>query len=282
MFKGILAAGLTLTLIGAAPVFAQNADPTIDQVSEAARAGHFAEAQTMMQRVLRDHPDSAKAHYVEAELQARQGQYSAAASELQTAQRLAPGLPFVRPQSVSELERVIAQGSGSGNYQRNVAVQAPRSGFGVGGMILLLIGVGVIFLIIALVRATRRVVPVAGAPMGYMNPGAGMGMGGGMPVYPMGGMPMGGGMGSGILGGLATGAALGAGVVAGEELMHHVLDPSHPNYVPPSDQGLPIQDNMGGQDFGINDAGSWDNGGSSLSDGFSSGDSGGGGGGDWT
>jgi hypothetical protein len=84
----------------------------------------------------------------------------------------------------------------------------------------------------------------------------------------MGPVQPGGGIGSGILGGLATGAAVGAGVVAGEALMHRVLDGHR------SDDGLdrlantPIgatQDDlldksqdMGGADFGVSDASSWD------------------------
>jgi hypothetical protein len=85
----------------------------------------------------------------------------------------------------------------------------------------------------------------------------------------MGPVQPGGGIGSGILGGLATGAAVGAGVVAGEALMHRVLDGHR------SDDGLDrlantqigatqddlldkSQDDMGGADFGVSDASSWD------------------------
>ncbi len=56
-------------LVGAAMA---QPDPTLNQVYEAAQAGRIAQAQDMMKQVLRDHPQSAKAHYVEAELLARQ------------------------------------------------------------------------------------------------------------------------------------------------------------------------------------------------------------------
>jgi hypothetical protein len=87
----------------------------------------------------------------------------------------------------------------------------------------------------------------------------------------------GGGIGSGIAGGLASGLAVGAGVVAGEELAHHFLDGGNREgggIVPPASAGEwqePSNSDMGGSDFGVNDAGSW-------------GDSGGGGGGgdDWS
>ena len=67
-------------------------DPTMHQVYEMARSGNLDEAQSMMQKVLKDHPNSAKAHFVEAELLAKQGRYASAQAELNNADRLAPGL----------------------------------------------------------------------------------------------------------------------------------------------------------------------------------------------
>jgi hypothetical protein len=82
-------------------------------------------------------------------------------------------------------------------------------------------------------------------------------------------------MGSGIAGGLASGLAVGAGVVAGEELAHHFLDGGHREggVIPSADAAEPGYSNsdMGGNDFGANDPGSWDDGGG-----------GGGGGDDWS
>ena len=72
MLKRIAAPlALVVALACAGPVLA--ADPTVDQVYQAARAGHLDEAQQLMDQVLKDHPNSAKAHYVEAELSARAG-----------------------------------------------------------------------------------------------------------------------------------------------------------------------------------------------------------------
>jgi hypothetical protein len=87
----------------------------------------------------------------------------------------------------------------------------------------------------------------------------------------------GGGIGSGIAGGLASGLAVGAGVVAGEELAHHFLDGGErqaggSGFVPSADAAQPdYNSDAGGNDFGVNDPGSWDGGGS-----------GGGGGDDWS
>ena len=71
--------------------------------------------------------------------------------------------------------------------------------------------------------------------------------------------------GSGLLGNLATGMAVGAGVVAGEELVRHMLEPGHHATADqwaaaPAPDLLETPD-MGGSDFGVNDAGSWDVGG---------------------
>ena len=49
------------------------AEPTLTQVYDTAQAGRLEEAQVMMQQVLVAHPGSAKAHFVQAELSARQG-----------------------------------------------------------------------------------------------------------------------------------------------------------------------------------------------------------------
>ena len=93
--------------------------------------------------------------------------------------------------------------------------------------------------------------------------------------------------GSGIMGSVASGLALGAGVAAGEELVEHVIGGGSNQgggFVPPA-EAAPAPDpnaNMGGNDFGLDDPGSWDNG----SGGGGWDDGGGGGGGDdgsgWT
>jgi tetratricopeptide (TPR) repeat protein len=96
----------SLSMISAPTVLA--ADPTLHQVYQAADAGNLSQAQSMLDKVLRDHPNSAKAHFVEAEILAKQGRRSDAASELNTAQRLAPGLPFANAQAVQSLKARLA------------------------------------------------------------------------------------------------------------------------------------------------------------------------------
>ena len=94
-----LALVLVLTLACAGPVLA--ADATVEQVYQAARAGHLDEAQQLMDQVLKDHPNSAKAHYVEAELSAKAGNLARGRTELAEAQRLDPSGAFAKPEALA-------------------------------------------------------------------------------------------------------------------------------------------------------------------------------------
>jgi len=251
---------LILALGGAGPVFAQAADPTLHQIYEAAETGHLDQAQQMMNQVLRDHPQSAKAHYVAAELYAREGNFPAARQQLSTAETLAPGLPFTKPDSVQRLQRELSQGARSGYAPAQHGYSTVRSGLPWGLILLIVAGIAVLWAVMRRRAATAVYnqypggVPAAAGP-GY-GPGPGYGYG---PGY---GGP---GIGSGIAGGLASGLAVGAGVVAGEELAHRFLDGDRRvegNVVPNSEYPQNPNPDLGGADFGVNDGGSWDDGGS--------------------
>src|ERR1700738_547402 len=111
----ILGAALSMGLalgVGS-PSFAQAADPTMNQIYDEAKAGHLDQAQRMITQVLADHPNSAKAHYVQAELYAREGKTSPARSELATAEQLKPGLPFANPRAVQELKAQLGMRAGA-------------------------------------------------------------------------------------------------------------------------------------------------------------------------
>jgi hypothetical protein len=264
MFKNtfITTALLYLALCFTAPAFAED-DATMHQVYLAAQAGKFNEAQAMMDKVLHDHPNSAKAHFVEAELLAKQGQLIKAGVELSTAERLEPGLSFVKPETLQKLKGHIASAA-NGVIQPNVVHQnTPAPAKDLMPTVLLILGIGliVLFIIFILVRRNANKFPaknyVGNAPGSNMPPmGAGMGQ------------PAAGGMGSGIMGSLATGAAMGAGVVAGEALMHHFIDGDNNKVVPEhdnsdwtsasNDNDLNANDDIGGIDFGVADASSWD------------------------
>ena len=223
--------------------------PTVHQIYEAAQAGRLNEAEGMIQRVLKEHPNSAKAHYVDAEILARAGQAADARSELNIAERLAPGLPFVKPESVQELEAGIDQTSRS-----PVGTVAPANPHGAFPWGWLFFGVGVLALIALIMRAmARQRAPATAYPATYQG---GMASGTYMPTTPA--AP---GMGSNILSGLATGAALGAGMVAGEELVRHFTEGNAnvPASQPPVADGWDNDPNrqLGGTDFGMADNSTW-------------------------
>jgi uncharacterized protein len=247
-------------------------EPTMHEVYQAAQAGRYIEAQDMMDQVLKAHPNSAKAHFAEAELLAKQGKFNPARAELATAERLQPGLPFAKPQAVSSLKTLIESPRAPMNpvatspTSQQVGLAggaAPSRGLPWG---LILGGVGLLaFMVFAMRFMQRRTVaPAPYYPAGFGNQGVAQPFGAGMG---------GSGLGSGIMGGLATGAALGAGMVAGEALMHHFTDggqngtPVLPTQTTPNDNlnnNWDLRnDDMGGNDFGISDNSSWDSGGGS-------------------
>lgn len=313
-------AAVALVFSGVAAI--AQAEPTLNQVYEAAQGGRLADAQVMMQQVLVAHPDSAKAHFVDAEIAARAGKIQRARDSLARAEKLAPGLPFAKPESVTSLRSMIASGASASTRsdasvdrpmpQQRTSETAPApasaSSFPLG--LGLALGGGALALVFLLRRrkaAATNVGPagypdrggtnggLAGpqafggggavaAPMGYGQPGYGQ-PGYGQPGYGQPGYGQAPGMGSRVMGGLATGMAVGAGVMAaeaiGRNMMGHDHHPDgHTGNAVTSNDNVPLADNnydMGGQNFGVNDAGSWDDGGGT----FSGGDVGGGGGGDW-
>ena len=256
---------LFLTVCYTAPAFAEE-DASMHQVYLAAEAGKFNEAQAMMDKVLRDHPNSAKAHFVEAELLAKQGQLSNAAAELKTAEQLQPGLPFAKPEAVQHLKSRIASASTGAASPNNAgqAIQGAVKNWMLPVLLFLVMGLIILLIVLIIGRRNAKTVPTnsyAGNAPGSNMPPAGAGGGSVM------GQPAGGGMGSGLMGNLATGAALGAGVVAGEALMHHFIDGDRNNTTaePHNDSSpwnrsanLSDTDDMGGTDFGIEDTSSWD------------------------
>jgi len=270
MLRNVLVGLLMLasSFIGSA-AFAD--EPSLHQIYQAADAGKLNEAQTMMHEVLSAHPNSGKAHFVEAELLAKQGQFQKAEAELATAERLAPGLPFAKPQAVQDLRGLLGTSHSSRPVQvQHVQATPPVNGSSVPwGMLLVGIGLIAFILLAARFMARRNGVPAYGGrsqndygsgnvspPYGAPMQPYGAGGAGAMSAQP--------GLGSRVMSGLATGAAVGAGVVAGEALMHHFMDgkgtttqPFSSNDLGPSLQDSSIDD-MGGTDFGIADTSSWD------------------------
>jgi uncharacterized protein len=251
----VVALGFTLSGTALA-----DADPTVHQIYEAASSGRLNQAQEMMDQVLRDHPNSSKAHYVQSELYAREGKAGLARAELARADELSPGLPNENPRAVAELRAELGAAPRAERAFAPVAPSAPH--FPWAAVLILALVVGVLFMLFR--RRTSYVPATAGgAPMGV--PG----------TYGPGNPVAGGGLGSAVAGGLAGGLAAGAGVVAGEALAHRLLDGDRSGasggFLPGEGESGTSNSDLGGEDFGVNDGGSWDDG-----------SSGGGGGDDWT
>ncbi len=256
----LLAGGL---VFGAAPSWAEGADPSVHEIYAAAEAGRIGQAEQMVEQVLKDNPRSGKAHYVAAEIYARGGNLTRARSELGAAQQIDPGLPFASPAAVSALQREVSSTRASNGPQFIAPGARVHEGLPWGAIIFVALAIALIWAFVRR-RAAMSGYPYGGPAQpgqpGYGGAPMGGPMGGG-PYYPGGGYPAGGG--SGLMGSLGTGLALGAGVAAGEELVHHVLDRNESGglisnagagereYAPPENS------NMGGDNFGINDAGSW-------------------------
>src|ERR1700759_1960839 len=106
----LVAATLTAALsLGAAlPLSADEAKlPSVHEIYQAEEAGHYTQAQQMISEVLKAKPDSAKAHFVQAELYARQGQNAQARDELATAEKRDPKGEFATPRAVQELKAQV-------------------------------------------------------------------------------------------------------------------------------------------------------------------------------
>lgn len=312
------------SFLGAGMAHAQ-AEPTIKQIYETAQTGKIEQAQTMVQQVLIAHPNSAKAYFVQAELFARQGEASRGREALVKADKLAPGLPFAKPEAVLALRTQLATKAGlpaaKDNASRSFGLNAPAApapaaaSFPVGWALAL--GAGALALVVWLIR--KKTAASAASTTAYpgfnsggnpgANTGANTGLGGGLsgpqtfgtanngsgamaagypqPGYGQAGygQPAASGMGGRVMGGLATGLAVGAGVMAaqaiGKNLMGNNEHPAHPsdnagNAAAGSNafEPLPGNNDLGGQNFGLNDTSSWDNGGEGgMADA--------GGGGDW-
>ena len=289
-------------MLGFGLVSAQS-EPTLVQVYEAAQSGKMDQAQTMIQQVLVAHPNSAKAHFVQAELFARQGLNSRAGDMLATAEKLAPGLPFAKPEAVQSLRAKIAarpvqQASGNSNghslaspLSSSASPALPAATFSWGLPLLLTGGVMLIgYLVFRRKDAAVEFHPQpAGQTFGSQSPAAGpapmsnglsgpqtfgaSGAPAAAPVYSQ--PPASSGLGSNIAGGLVTGLAVGAGMMAAQAIGKSLMGNNEGNHDSASrlannnnsssggNNYEPIADNsMGGQNFGVNDASSWDDGGS--------------------
>ncbi|MBU3594748.1 tetratricopeptide repeat protein [Polynucleobacter sp. 71A-WALBACH] len=247
LFVGVFASALLLTSNIAF------AEATLPEVYQAVQAGQMAKADTMMKEVLQNHPNSAKAHFVAAELYLKEGKVELARNHFLKAENLAPGLPFAQPESVQKLQMQLTSGAVAPGANPAASQNSIFSNPLFWGLIAILV-VGVM---IVMKRRKAEAIQVYNAPSaGYPGTPGGPA---GYPGAP--GAPAAGGMGSGLMGSLATGAALGAGMYAGQALAGSLMgghDNGHSNA-----GSNPSLNQVGGPaslgpNFGVRDASSWD------------------------
>jgi hypothetical protein len=271
-------------------------EPSMGQIYSTAQAGKLDEAQVMVQQVLIAHPKSAKAHFVQAELYARQGRLDKAREALATAEKFGPGLPFVKPEALTALRAqlsappvAVQHAAPKSALPTAAAMPAAPAQSGGSWVIHLLLTGGVIVAGYLIFR--RRTPQPYGQPAAYgpANPlsgqqtfGTGVGPGAMQPAYGQAGygqpgygqqfpQQAGPGLGSRIAGGVATGLAVGAGVMAAEAIGRNLMGNHGSTPAPADNSGASSWDSgaanagtnadMGGTDFGVTDT-SWDDAGS--------------------
>jgi hypothetical protein len=204
--------------------------PSANDVQAAVKAGDFPKAETMMQEVVAAKPQSAKAHYLYAEILAHDARFADAAAQARQARTLDPALSFATdPEKFKSFERLlereqagpaVAAQPAAPATRVNMAPAAPRQApsSGVPGWV----WVGGIALLLFLVfRAiSRRAVANNMAGGGYA-PQGGYGMNPGMqqPGYGPGYGPA-----PGAGGGLLRTGLAAAGGVAGGMLLERMLE----------------------------------------------------------
>jgi tetratricopeptide (TPR) repeat protein len=234
------------------------AEASLPEVSQAIQSGQLAKADAMMKEVLQNHPNSAKAHYIAAELYIKEGKLDAARNAFAKAESLAPGLPFAQAESVQKLQVQLSNSSGNSVASASSIFSNP--------LFWGLIAILVVGIIIVMRRRKAEAVQVYNAPTANGPYSGAPGTPGAPGGYPPGAPAAG--AGSGLMGSLATGAALGAGMVAGQALASHLMgdgNRANPGNVNNdfNQVGGPAQD---APNFGVRDGSSWDDGGGSSWD----------------
>lgn len=247
--------------------------PAPTDIAAAVNSGHLAQAEAMLQEVIKEKPGSAKAHYELGQVLARQGRNSEAKQELLEAQRLAPSLKFTGdPQHFKDLLGKVSAAPAAPLARVAAATAqpavnaAPAPAF---PWIYLILGGGAILALWMFMRrsaAAPAMMPAGassagGATAGGATAGGGFGAGAGAYSPPQ---TAGSGMGGAVLGGIA-GLAAGYGLA---KVLESGAD-SHRGQSSADGSGfIPIDDNAsaGNDVFDAGAGDSWDSGESSSSD----------------
>jgi hypothetical protein len=192
------------------------------EVQAALQQGNYALAEQDMRQAISEHPQSAKAHYVLAQVLAHEGNIGDAAKEANQAQQLDPQLGFTDPARFerfqAELRQALAPVATRGAVAQRIThpmVQVEHRHF---HMLWLILGLLVVIGLFMLFRRNQRGASSGYEQRGYAPPQAGAPNGYGAaypppaPPYPQQPPAAGSGLGGAFVGGLA-GGVLGAAAV---------------------------------------------------------------------
>lgn len=258
---------------------AASALPTTQQVEAAVQQAHYAQAKSMMSEVVAAKPDSAKAHYVYAEMLAHNRNFAKATQEVARARQLDPAIKFTTPDKFSAFEQLLQREQTTSQTRSPAApyalaprpVQASPSFPAVPGWVWATGLAAIAFLLWRGFNRSRAGAPVAGsaALAGTAAPVAGSPLN---PSAPPGIAPYGTGMPSAAPGGgmLGTGMAV-AGGVAGGMLLGEMLNNRGGAGTTPPDRLMPDANPLAPNDAAtelenrpvdLGNGGDWDAGGS--------------------
>ena len=214
--------------------------PTLEQVENEVRLGHLTSAESMMSEVVAAKPGSARAHYVYAEVLARNGNFAAATEQARLARQSDPQITFTDPAKFAAFESLLAREGRVAGVPGRTAVRADQAQpasrtagsatSAIPGWIwgaLLAVAAVLLWRGFSRSRASAGASGAAGYPGTVAMPPAQAGYPtyGSQPPYGSPGAP---GARSGMLGtGLAAAGGFAAGMLA-DELMHRHRDASSP------------------------------------------------------
>ncbi len=219
--------------------------PSLQQVETQIQQGHYAQAESMMREVVAAKPESARAHYIYAEILAHDGNLARAAEEAKAARQIDPDLKFTDAEKFRSFEATLQRAQAPAartslspapvNRPAQVAPAAVAPTVATSGLPSWVWLAGVAAIAFALWRffSRSRATAAAGAALPASGSGAPAAMGPGGPPYGpgAGGVPYGPGYapqraGSGMLGvGLGAAGGLAAGMLA-ERMLHPGRDGS--------------------------------------------------------
>jgi hypothetical protein len=231
------------------------AQPTVKEIYQTAQTDKQ-QALSMINEVIRSHPNSARAYYIQSELLLQSGKKAEARASFVKSQQLDPNLSFAKPESVTRLRDALG-------------IKKPNStGLNIDNDRLILWGCGILLVVlIAIMFMRRKKEEVPDYVRSYnlqprpitpfnQNPAASSTAPGAAQPQPVAqAAPAAGG---GMMGSLAQGAAIGVGVAAGATLANHLLNGNKASAAPaetsaPQPSYVPTY--TPDQDFGVQDSG---------------------------